>query len=231
MNDLTPPASPEPEPGDDLATNRPGHELRQKSAQLRQAHPVLALIGRVFNVHNNERAWSKGAEGEEDVARRLHKLGEGWRVLHGVPVGNGDSDIDHVVIGPAGVFTINTKNHLGGRVSVNDKAIYVNGKFRPYLRNSRFEGQRASKLLTSSYGFGVNARPVIVVMADSLTVKEQPEGIHVLGRKKVAQWLSGEPMILEPDAVEAIYAVARRRQTWQPAPATSDKENARNAES
>ena len=225
MSDVTRPVLPDPEPGDDLATNRPGQELRQKSAQLRQAHPVLTLIGRAFNIHNNERAWSKGADGEEEVARRLRKLGEGWRVLHGVPVGSGDSDIDHVVIGPAGVFTINTKNHLGGRVSVNNKAIYVNGTFQPYLRNSRFEGQRASKLLTTGCGFSVSARAVVVVMADSLTFKGQPEGVHVVGRKKVAQWLSGQPVVLEPDAVEAIYAVARRRRTWQPAPDPSDQQD------
>jgi len=131
MSDVTRPVLPDPEPGDDLATNRPGHELRQRSEQLRQAHPVLTLIGRIFNIHNNERAWSEGADGEVEVARRLRKLGEGWKFLHGVPVGAGDSDIDHVVIGPAGVFTINTKIHRGGRVSVNNQAIYVNGTFGP----------------------------------------------------------------------------------------------------
>ena len=77
----------------------------------------------MFNIHDKERAWSKGADGAEEVARRPRKLGEGWRVLHGVPVGSGFSDFDHVVIEPEGDFTINTKNHLGGRVSVNKKAI------------------------------------------------------------------------------------------------------------
>ena len=123
MSDVTRPVFPQPESDDDLAANRPGHELRQMSEQLRQAYPVLTLIGRVLNVHNDVRAWSMGADGDSEVARRLRKRGEGWRVLRGVPVGTGDSDIDHVVIGPAGVFTINTKNHLGGMVSVNKKSI------------------------------------------------------------------------------------------------------------
>ncbi|WP_371261683.1 nuclease-related domain-containing protein [Arthrobacter sp. ov118] len=30
-----------------------------------------------------------------------------------MPVGAGASDVDHVLIGPAGVFTLNTKNHAG----------------------------------------------------------------------------------------------------------------------
>jgi hypothetical protein len=43
------------------------------------------------------------------VAKGLPKLDEAWRVLHSVPVGSRDSDIDHVVIGPGGVYTINAK--------------------------------------------------------------------------------------------------------------------------
>ncbi|MEV0525811.1 nuclease-related domain-containing protein [Streptomyces sp. NPDC050439] len=43
----------------------------------------------------------------------------GWRVLHGVPKANG-GDIDHLLIGPGGVFSINTKNHDAASVWVGD---------------------------------------------------------------------------------------------------------------
>ena len=36
-----------------------------------------------------------------------------WRVLHSVPV-EGGRDIDHVMIGPPGVVTINSKHHRPG---------------------------------------------------------------------------------------------------------------------
>lgn len=216
MTDPLPPTYPALEPDDDLAANRPGVGLRAKSAEIRAAHPFWTLVGRILGVHNNERAWRSGAEGEEEVAWKLRKLGDRWRVLHGVPVGSADSDIDHVVIGPAGVFTLNTKNHQGARVRVYDKTIYVNGTQQPYIRNSRFEGTRASKLLTSACGFSVDARPVIVLMARELTFKGHPEGVHIVGRKKVADWLLSLPILLPPEAVETIYGYARRRQTWQP---------------
>ena len=118
---------------DDLALNRPGSTLRAKSVEIKRTHPVLVFILRVFNVHSDERAWRRGAEGEEEVAYQLRKLGDAWRVIHSVPVGTGDTDIDHVVIGPSGVFTLNTKNHLGMRATVNAKAVYVNGTFQPYI--------------------------------------------------------------------------------------------------
>src|ERR1700692_3418587 len=103
---------------DDLSLNRPGATLRVKAGDIRQAHPFRVFILRLFGEHSQERAWRRGAEGEEEVGWQLRKLGDGWRIIHGVPVGMGDTDIDHVVIGPPGVYTLNTKNHLGGRVSV-----------------------------------------------------------------------------------------------------------------
>lgn len=131
-----------------------------------------------------------------------------------MPIGINDTDIDHVVIGPPGVFALNTKNHLGGRVSVNAKAVYVNGTYQPYIAKSRAEGKRATKLLSAAYGGDVTVRPIIVIMASDLKVKGSPDGVGVVGRKRIARWLSALPPTLTRDAVDAIYAVARRRTTW-----------------
>ena len=200
---------------DDLAPNRPGATLREKSIEIKRNHPVLVFILRLLGAHSDERAWRRGAEGEEEVAFQLRKLGESWRVLHSVPVGTNDTDIDHVVIGPPGVFTLNTKNHLGGRVSVNAKAIYVNGTYQPYIAKSRAEGKRATKLLSAACGYNVTAHPLIVIMAKDLRIKGSPEDVSIVGRKRISKWLSSQPPTLTPDAVEAIYAVARRRATWE----------------
>jgi len=74
--------------------------------------------------------WYLGALGELDVARSLDSLGPEWRVFRAVPIGTGSSDIDHVVIGPPGVFTINTKHHQG-------KDIWIGAKLRDDVRRSR----------------------------------------------------------------------------------------------
>ena len=174
----------------------------------------MVTIQQLLGAHSDERAWRRGAEGEEEVAFRLSKLGDGWHVIHSVPVGNKGADIDHVVIGLPGVFTLNTKNHLGGRASVTSKAIYVNGKYQPYLAKSRAEGTWATKSLRVACGIDVVVHPVIVVMATDLRVKSAPEGVSVVGRKRIAQWLLNQPPIFDPPAVEDIYAAARSRSTW-----------------
>src|SRR5438445_5764603 len=46
----------------------------------------------------------RGAAGEEQVGSLLDGLGDGgWRVIHDASLGNGN--VDHILIGPAGVFT------------------------------------------------------------------------------------------------------------------------------
>jgi hypothetical protein len=56
--------------------------------------------------------WGRGAAAEEEVGAILDGLRErGWRALHDVDSGRGN--IDHVLIGPAGVLTVETKSHRG----------------------------------------------------------------------------------------------------------------------
>jgi Nuclease-related domain len=200
----------------DLAANRPGQAARKVALERRQAAPVKTVLARVLQVHTNERAWRVGAEGEEEVARHLGKLREGWRVLHAVPVGEEGSDIDHVVIGPTGVFTLNTKNHVRGNVWVTDTVFMVNGQKKEYFRNSRHEAKRASRLLSAACGFEVPVEPVIVVMAARLTVKSHPADVHVVGRKRIRKWLTHQRPLLTPERVEQIYGYARRDLTWRP---------------
>lgn len=205
---------PTQEDPDDLALNKSGATLRAKAGEIQQVHPVRVFILRLFGEHSQERAWRRGAEGEEEVAWQLRKLGEGWRVLHSVPIGTGETDIDHVVIGPPGVFTLNAKNHLGKRVTVYEKAIYVSGSKQPYLAKSRAEGKRATKLLGTACNFPVTVTPMLVLMANELNFKSRPTDVHVVARKRVANWLASQPSRLTPADIESIYAAARRRSTW-----------------
>jgi hypothetical protein len=195
--------------------NRPGQAVRDKAVEAKQAAPVKSFIARALGVRTDESAWRVGADGEMEVGFQLRKLGAGWHVIHAVPVGQKDSDIDHVVIGPAGVFTLNTKNHSRSRVWVAENSFWVNGEKTDYLRNSRHEARRASKLLSDACGFVVVVEPVIVVLAAALTVKSAPPDVHVVGRKLVAKWLSRCPTVLGPENVEGIFEHARRDSTWR----------------
>jgi hypothetical protein len=54
----------------------------------------------------------RGAKGEEQVGGLLEGLGSrGWHVVHDASLGRGN--VDHIAIGPGGVFTVETKSHPG----------------------------------------------------------------------------------------------------------------------
>jgi len=57
---------------------------------------------------------ARGIRGQERVAGILDDLvSEGWRTVHDGTLGRGN--IDHIVVGPGGILTIETKSHGGRR--------------------------------------------------------------------------------------------------------------------
>jgi len=54
----------------------------------------------------------RGASAEEHVGSLLEALdGREWRVIHDASLGHGN--VDHILLGPAGAFTVETKSHPG----------------------------------------------------------------------------------------------------------------------
>ena len=178
--------------------------------------PVWNLVARVLGVETDERSWRVGAEGEEKVGRRLGSLPQGWHQLHSIPVGNRGSDIDHLVIGPGGVFSLNTKHLPGAAVWLTERGVRVNGQSMPYLRNSRFEAERASKLLTAACTMPVQVHSVIVfVNIAKLVVKGLPDDVGVTTCRELRRFLTRQPPRLTPLAVDHIHVMARASVTWQ----------------
>lgn len=94
---------------------------------------LLWLVGswafhRIDELEKERESMRKGAAGEKSVAHTLSKLPDEFRVVNDVPTPTGN--LDHVVIGPTGVFVIETKNWRGivdadgkGELAWNGKAL------------------------------------------------------------------------------------------------------------
>jgi hypothetical protein len=60
------------------------------------------------------RIYSGGWEGEKQVAKLLSsKLSDDYILMNDLYLHNGDGDIDHIVLGPSGIFVLETKNWSG----------------------------------------------------------------------------------------------------------------------
>lgn len=209
----------------DLVHNRPGQAARAQAraelAVMKDRSRIITFLARAMDVKTDERAWRVGADGEETVGARLDKLtGHGWHVLHAIPVGNRGSDIDHVLIGPGGVFSVNTKKHPSGAVWVGRGSVLINGQRTDYLRNSRHEAKRASRLLTEAISRPVLVQAVLVFVtgrtSTNITIKQQPDDVLVLERGGVPRAFRRAPRRLDDEEISLIFGAARRSTTWQP---------------
>src|SRR4051812_39360945 len=70
----------------DLTANKPGQAARARELEIKQSAKGRGLW-REFVARNAARSWRVGADGEQEVGRRLDKLPDGWCILHAVPVG------------------------------------------------------------------------------------------------------------------------------------------------
>ena len=180
--------------------------------------PPRSAIARTFGrspLSDESRPWYLGALGELDVAGRLASLGDGWTVVHSVPIGTRGSDIDHVVVGAAGVFTINTKFHEDARVWVGSRRLLVNGQPKDHLRNTRYEATRTQNLLSTAAVTPIPVAGIIAIVgAKQITIREQPADVAVLDAARLTRWLKKQKPRLDQAQTARLSALVRNASTW-----------------
>lgn len=211
-----------PPPAPLLGDRCAGQAVMAEALRIHDEEPPRSWWGRLVGaspLSPRSRPWFKGAEGELAVGRILARLGPEWTVLHAVPVGAGASDIDHVLIGPAGVFTLNTKNHSGQTVWVGERAVLVAGQKQHHLSHARHEAARAAKRLSAAVGEPVQVTAVLVLVdPKQLTIKQRPAEVNVVTTRRLLRWLQRRRPVLTPEQVERLAAAAVIPRTWHDHP-------------
>ena len=142
------------------------------------SHFVLPLVERR----------DRGATGEEQVGGLLEALaGSGWRVIHDVTLGHGN--VDHILIGPAGVFTVETKSHPGP------------------VRVGRLHGRTLSQAQAQRKAIervtGATVEPLIVF---SRAWVDRPltrrKGVRVVPARMLLRYLGRQPARLSREEIE-----------------------------
>jgi len=141
------------------------------------------------------------------------RLPEGWHLVSDIPVGESGAQIDYVLVGPPGVFTVNAKN-LTGQVWVGASGIRVDGHATDFLHTAVDEAKRAARLLAAALDRPVDVRPVLAILADGWSVQEQHDDVFIGAPRGVRDWLRRLPPSLAPHEVARITAVAADPMTW-----------------
>jgi Nuclease-related domain len=159
--------------------------------------------------------WEGGAKSDRIVDKQLGKLKlDGWQVLSSV-LRNSGADVDHLVIGPPGVFTINVKHHHGARVWVGEQVVDVDGEHHRYLPNSRHEANSAARILNDAVGLPVRVTPVLAfVGAASIDTNDSLGDVLIARGEEIDYVLRDLHAVYSVQERDRVYGVARRAELW-----------------
>lgn len=117
---------------------------------------------------------------------------DGWRVIHDVSFGRGN--IDHVVVGPGGLFTVETKSSRG-RIPVD--------RIDPKMVSQAYAEKKTLETIT-----GMEVRSLLVFSQAYLVgrVPAQCRGVTILPARMLAGFFARQRPTMSVEEAHAIYS-------------------------
>ncbi|MGP8299829.1 nuclease-related domain-containing protein [Streptomyces inhibens] len=176
----------------DLLNNEPGEALTRRA---------ISETGITLGTTS----WHKGAAGESFTSDHLEPLRtEGWFIFDSIPLAKG-GDIDHLAIGPPGVFVINSKNYANARVNADDKTLLINATPRgDLLEEAKRDAAIACEVIEMHAGLIVPVTAALAfINASSIKGYLQVGGVLIAESRHIAQILenSGQEELTEDEVI------------------------------
>jgi hypothetical protein len=175
----------------------PGESAREQARKQREKAERLLRSAEM---------WEKGAEGEQAVGAALSSLGPNWFVLHDVRwPGRRFANIDHIAIGPSGVFVIDAKN-WSGAITVRHGVVRQNG----YSREDAVAGCADSGIAVGELipEHIAKVMPVLCFVGDA-SVDGAARDVTLCTTSNLAERLLGSPVVMTSDEVHDVAARLR----------------------
>jgi hypothetical protein len=155
-------------------------------------------------------AWRRGARGERATARRLRRLQRaGWTVFHDVALQGSRANLDHLLIGPGGVFVIDSKYYRGRiRVGRGGALWYGRHPLGDMLRAVQWKAGRATRALASP---GITVEPLVCVHRGQLPWGQLQGPVPILTPTQLVARLASLPPRLTPKEVAQLARQAMGR--------------------
>ncbi len=182
---------------------------------------VIAIIA--DTIYRSRRNYSRTVRmtgAQRRTRRQLAKLRRaGYHAMNGNLIPDSQEQIDHLVVGPAGVFAIDSEawdKHLIVR-TMNARQLW-HGPFsmKDRLEHAHWESQQAADLLSGAMGKPVAVRPAMAVYGpkipwDVATIRE----VDVFSGPRLRKYLrrrarQADARPLTDDEIEKIYAAANK---------------------
>ena len=172
--------------------------------------------------------WQLGAQGERKTEKVLKKLERSqWLVVHDIACARGN--YDHIVVGPAGVFLLDTKN-LQGIVHMRGGQPYLRRRSDPeadescgWIRSGALAGAACLHgELKRRAGHSPWVKAVVVLWSDfDERLHEEEKCVFVHG-SRLHEWITSRPDALDQatkeDVATEIQAIAAEARSADPSP-------------
>jgi hypothetical protein len=167
-------------------------------------------VFRAIQIMDRLRAIKAGIEGELATAQLLSPLlSEGWRLFHDIPHARGN--IDHVLVGPNGIFAIESKYRSKRRsqkgkesaqVDYDGKRLrFASGSYETLpLEQAQAIGTELAKTLRGKLGHDVPVKSVVSLPGWFVryTARFDPRAVGVINPKSHG-WFKRQPIALTPE--------------------------------
>jgi hypothetical protein len=158
-------------------------------------------------------AFERGADGEEATARALSSLpADVWRVFHDLRwPGRPRANLDHVVVGPSGVFVVDTKA-WSGRITTEGGVLRQNGR----RRDKAVVGAAAAARAISDLLPGLEAAAVKPVLCfdQAEPVFGWVGEVMMCSTANIATMLTSRPTVLDPATVHTTAGLLHGTLQW-----------------
>ncbi len=167
---------------------------------------TLSLLGACWGLFRGIRLverFFKGARGEERVAGILRSLPPTYHVFNDFIAGR--NHVDHVVVGPAGVFAVETK-FWKGAVTIEDGHILLDGRLpsRSPLSQAVREAEQVRTAL-ATLGWTGPVTPVLTFASDTFTAHAaELQGAVVINSCELKKSFEGGRTVLSQTEVDRL---------------------------
>lgn len=185
---------------------------------------LIIGAGLIYYGYNNGKSWNNGIKGEYIVAEYLNQLPEDYFVFNDVKFPGSYGNLDHVVVGPTGIYVIETKNYKGFFLVKGNEFFYKNGN-----RVKKAKGQPGKQVMANSMSLkkfledngvdmdGIWISSIVTLIDNNFKIEQKPKYYNVLFPSTIPQFilnsnrkidmniLKDAALLIEPYCIELSY--------------------------
>ena len=166
---------------------------------------VLAAARQPLRALLDSSAVSRFVSTYRSVPEALEGLDSSWAYEHDLPHGFGNWD--HVVVGPGGIFLLDTKN-MSGRIHARGDELQ-SGSIRHRGVGLRRSAAALSEALAQRLGKRPWVQPAYVIWGDFAQRRHEANGVAYVRGDELVSWLSGLPTNLAGARLDAALDAVR----------------------